>query len=254
MGRQYVQEQPQIIEKQEEPAKVPITIFPPCLIDQVYPEMAKALVALFEVLGFEVTVRDGATCCGQPAFNSGYAEPARTVARSFCESHRQDTSVVCPSGSCAAMVRVWYPQIIQDPLRFKVFELSEFIIAHGLGSKIRGTFPGKIGYHASCHTVRELRVQLTLKQIFPLLEGFEERELTPVCCGFGGLFCSRFHEVAQNISQSRIEAAEAQGIEVLVSNDPGCIMQLRGEVSRSNKNMKVLHLAEFAAQAMGLVL
>ena len=234
--------------------KKALTVFPPCLIDQVYPEMGLALVALLNVLGYEVTVREGSSCCGQPAFNSGYSEPARTVARSFCDTHQSDGEVLCPSGSCAAMVRVWYPEILEESAKCNVIEFSEFILREKLGEKISGKLPGKIAYHASCHTVRELKVDCSLKELFPKIEGFEEVRLAPVCCGFGGLFCARFPEVAGNISTSRIEMAEAQQVDLLVSNDPGCIMQLRTQAQKNGSKLRIMHLAEFAAQAMGLLI
>lgn len=144
-----------------------ISLFIPCLVDQVYPEIGIAMAKILNHLGCQLSYNNQQTCCGQPAFNAGHRDEARQVAKTFINAFGDTEVVVGPSGSCTAMVKNYYPSLFQgdkyqEPallLSKKIFEFSQFIVSHNLTEKISGNFNGRIGFHNSCHSAQELGVK-----------------------------------------------------------------------------------------------
>ena len=237
-----------------------VTVFIPCLIDQLYPEMGVALVNILKHLGYEVRYADEAVCCGQPAFNAGHHKEALSVASKFVSSLKNEETLVCPSGSCTAMVRRFYPELFLGQcqetearkLGTGLFEFSEFLAREGKLDKISGSAKGKVGFHNSCHATRELKLRAQPIDIMKRITGYELIEVEPVCCGFGGLFSIKFDEIAQGIAKTRLEMFTDKGAECIVSNDPGCIMHLKNEAKVLGNPLEILHLTEFVAKSMGL--
>jgi L-lactate dehydrogenase complex protein LldE len=243
-----------------------VIFFAPCLIDQLYPEMGMALVKLLRHFGFEVGFDSSITCCGQPAFNAGQVAEARSVARrvvkSLCSGVNAQSEVVCPSGSCTAMIRKYYPEVFngdrdQDSacsLGARVFELSEFLEQHNLVERLTGSCRKKVAFHNSCHSARELELRTQYRQLFSRIEGLEliDPSPEPVCCGFGGLFCQKFQGIAQGMAKTRLEMCRDSGAEEIVSNDPGCIMHLRTMAAEQGFTMPIRHTVEFLVDAMGV--
>jgi L-lactate dehydrogenase complex protein LldE len=239
-----------------------ISLFIPCLVETVYPEMGLAMVQVLKALGYTVSYKHGQTCCGQPAFNSGYRADATRVAATFLDIFDDSEVIVAPSGSCTAMVRNYFPPLFKDSLRYdqatavanRVYEFSEFLCRSGSIKKISGSFPGRIGFHNSCHSYRELRLDKEPMDVLARIEGFElvhpAEEFE--CCGFGGLFSVKFPGVAAGMAKFRLGAFTEHGINTLVSNDPGCIMHLRQEADSLGSKVKIIHLTEFLAEAMNL--
>ena len=234
----------------------------PCLVDQVYPEMAWSLVGILRHFGYEVKVEPRITCCGQPAFNSGQAEQAREVASSVLESLGTEGPIVCPSGSCTAMIRNFYTQLFRDTeleaaasaLSSRIEEFSEFMTKTGLAARLKAKASGKVAFHNSCHSLRELGIEQAPMELLRRVEGIElvALDAPPACCGFGGLFSVKFAPIAAGMTKSRLETFADRGVETLVSNDPGCIMQLRQRLGEQPFGFEVLHLTEFLARAMGV--
>jgi len=224
--------------------------------------MGVAMVGILERLGFTVDYNPDALCCGQPAFNAGHQEKAKGIARSLAVKFKPNCQIVCASGSCTAMVRNFYPSLFQGDrdevaaikMGENTFEFSEFLTKKsGLCEKISGTAQGRIGLHTSCHTVRELKSPSGPRQIMERISGIELIEVgADVCCGFGGLFCVKFKPIADAIARTRLEMFLDKGVDTIVSNDPGCIMHLRGEAEREGNKVKILHLTQFLADAMGV--
>lgn len=242
--------------------KINISLFIPCLVDQVYPEIGTDMVKILKYFGYSLKYNSKQTCCGQPAFNAGHLEEARKVATNFINIFNGDQIVVCPSGSCTGMVRNFYAQVFKDhPLAEKaaqvsqkVYEFSEFIVNENLINHIQGEFSGKIGFHNSCHSYRELGITDQPFNILNKIQGIEWAQPVgePVCCGFGGLFSVKFYQIAETMAKTRLEMFTNVGAEIIVSNDPGCIMHLRQEAKAKNLNIQILHLTEFLAKAMGI--
>jgi len=232
-----------------------VSVFIPCLVDQVYPEMGIAMVNLLRYFGYEVFYNKQQTCCGQPAFNAGQRKEALKVAGHFVEVFAEDGLIVSPSGSCTAMVRKYFPELFKEhhacetatALGGRVLEFSEFIQREDLIHKIRGKWKGRIGFHNSCHSYRELDIDDFPLQILKRIKGAElvQPQGEPVCCGFGGLFSFKFPAISGTMARSRLEQFTELDIRTIVSNDPGCIMHLRQEAKDKKMNIEILHMVEF---------
>ena len=234
-----------------------VSLFIPCLVDQVYPEIGLAMANVLRRLGVRLQYDSAQTCCGQPAFNAGYRNEALTVAEHFVEVFRDAENIVAPSGSCVAMVRNFYPHLFAGhakqeeaiALGQKVFEFSEFLVKQLGVQDVNATFKRKAGFHNSCHSFRELRLQ---EEPFALLRHVRGLELIvppgePVCCGFGGLFSLKFDAISSTMTRSRLETFEQLGVDTVISNDPGCVMQMRQEAKARGNKLEVLHLTEVLA-------
>ncbi len=236
-----------------------VSLFIPCLVDQVYPEMGLATVRLLERLGHEVDYDPRQTCCGQPAFNAGHHEEARAVAGVFLEVFGGSETIVCPSGSCVAMVRNFFPSLFEGlgehraavAVGGRVRELCEFLVAAGGADRLEGRLDGRFGFHNSCHASRELRLHDEPLALLSRVAGCEVvlPEGEPVCCGFGGLFSVKFEAIAAAMARSRVEVFRELGVDALISNDPGCIMHMRQECAEREIDLRVLHVAEFLDEA-----
>ena len=238
-----------------------VSLFVTCLVDLLYPEVGEATVSLLQALGLRVEFPSGQTCCGQPAFNSGFEEDARRVARNMLDSFADSEVVVSPSGSCTAMVRSYYPHLFEGTpdedrardLSNRTYELSEFIVdVHGI-SDLGGRWEGKATYHDSCHGLRELGLSGQGRKLLAGVSGLEliEMEHTDMCCGFGGTFALRLPAVATAMADEKLAAAEATNADVMVAGDAGCLMHLAGRVSRLGSRLRPMHLATLLAEARG---
>ncbi|HEY7661284.1 MAG TPA: (Fe-S)-binding protein [Actinomycetota bacterium] len=238
-----------------------VSLFVTCLVDLLYPEIGEATVALLEEAGVDVDVPAGQTCCGQPPYNSGYPDEARTIARTFLDAFEDATAVVTPSGSCAAMVRVTYPDLFRGTrderralaLAGRTFELSEYLV-DTLGAAPRGRLEARVTYHDSCHGLRELGLSGQGRHLLEGIDGLELVEMArpDACCGFGGTFSVRLPELATVMADDKLGQAEETGASVLVAGDAGCLMHLSGRGSRSGAPMRPVHLAVLLAEARGL--
>ncbi|MFN5064116.1 MAG: (Fe-S)-binding protein [Pseudomonadota bacterium] len=243
-----------------------VILFAPCLVDQLYPEMGIALVKLLQHLGFGVSFDSSVTCCGQPAFNAGQVEEAKSVARrvvrGLSSGPHAKYPVVCPSGSCTAMIRKYYPEVFHGErdegdaraLGARVFELSEFLRQHNLIDRLVGTYRKKIAFHNSCHSARELELRSQYRELFDRIDGVEliDPSPEPVCCGFGGLFCQKFQGISQGMAKTRLEMCRDAGAEEIVSNDPGCIMHLRTMAAQQGFDTPIRHTVELLVDAIGV--
>lgn len=247
-----------------------VGLFIPCYVDQLYPNVGMATVQTLERFGVEVEFPVAQTCCGQPMANTGCTEDARPLAEKFLDIFGQYEYVVCPSGSCTAMVRHHYDEYLEgrdgfDELKRKTFELSEFLVDVVKADHVAGRFPHKVGIHQSCHGLRELRLgsssELMVdrfakpRQLLESLDGIELVELNRAdeCCGFGGTFAVAEEAISCMMGNDRIDDHETSGTEVLTGVDMSCLMHLEGLVRRQRKPMRVMHLAEILVESQGEV-
>ncbi len=243
-----------------QPESMRVSLFIPCLVDQVYPEIGLAMARVLERLGFELHYDQRQTCCGQPAFNAGHASEARIVAEHFVDVFREAEVIVGPSGSCTAMVRHFYSRLFAGhpmtteaaDLSRRVFEFSEFLKQYVPADRIRGAFSAKVGFHNSCHSYRELGITDEHVAFLQHIRGLEWIRLPgePVCCGFGGLFSFKFAPIAETMAKTRLDMFIEAGCDTLLSNDPGCIMHMRQEVQARDLPLRIMHLAELLDRAM----
>lgn len=240
-----------------------VVLFPTCLGDVVARQTVADAAQVLARLGFAVRHPRGATCCGQPAFNSGHDVPARAVARATLHA-LDDGSVdpiLVPSGSCTSMVRLHWRELFhktddaEAALRIarRVRELSSFLAEQSSAiAALQPRLTARVAYHDSCHMLRELRIREEPRAVLATIEGVELVELAggERCCGFGGTFSVRYPEVSVAMADAKLQELEPAGIDLLVSADPGCLMQLGGRLSREGSPVRAVHLATVLAEAI----
>ncbi|WCJ58795.1 (Fe-S)-binding protein [Fontisphaera persica] len=237
-----------------------ITLFIPCFIDQFYPQVGVSVVKILEKLGHAVEYPEAQTCCGQPAFNSGLWDEARAVAEHALDVFQSAEVIVTPSGSCGAMLRVFYPQLFAGTPRYdlacavgrKTFEFSEFLVRRLGVTDVGAEFKGRATFHDGCHGLRELGVKDEPRQLLRQVRGLELVEMDPpeVCCGFGGTFAVKFPMISTAMGEGKCQAIAGTGADYVISLDSSCLMHLQGLLARQGKNIRCLHLAEVLAQSL----
>jgi L-lactate dehydrogenase complex protein LldE len=239
-----------------------VALFVTCLVDLLYPEVGEATVALLEDAGVTVEFPASQTCCGQPPFNAGFPDDARRIARTLLDAFERAEAVVCPSGSCAAMVRSHYPRLFRGTadeeragaLAARTFELSEFLVDVLEIAPSGGRLEGRATFHDSCHGLRELGLTGQGRRLLEGIQGLELVEMArpQACCGFGGTFSVRLPELATVMADDKLAQAEDTGADYLVAGDAGCLMHVAGRRSRRGSSMRPVHLAVLLAEARGL--
>lgn len=235
-----------------------VHFFVTCLGDQFFPESGECAVRVLRRLGVDVVFNPAQTCCGQPAFNTGYRDEAREVAARMLDLFDDAEYVVAPSGSCSTMVKVFYHELFAgDPVREqkarklgeRFFEFSEFLVRILKVEDVGARFPHRVTYHDSCHLLRELGISDEPRKLIRAVHGvdFVEMQDYRLCCGFGGTFSVKFPEVSVAMGEDKIRAAVESGAEYLVANDSGCLMHISGLIHRENLPLKTMHLAQLLA-------
>jgi L-lactate dehydrogenase complex protein LldE len=235
-----------------------VSLFVTCVIDQLFPKVGIAAVEVLERLGFQVEFPERQTCCGQPAFNSGYREEAKQVARHFLDVFRDAEYVVVPSGSCASMIAHHFEDLFEkEPemlartreLEPKVFEFSKFLTDVAGVTDVGARLDEVATYHDSCHALREFQIKDGPRRLLANVRGLELREMDAAeeCCGFGGTFSIKFAEISGGMARTKIESILRTGASTVISIDSSCLMQLQGALSRAGLPIRTMHLAEVLA-------
>ena len=238
-----------------------VALFIPCFVDQLFPNVAIAMVNVLRRLNVEVDYPQAQTCCGQPAFNTGYWDEARTLAQRHCEVFARADTIVCPSGSCTAMVRNFYNELFHGPdsaewrerfarVQPRVREFSEFIVNELGVDDVGARFPARVTYHDACHLLRELHISDEPRRLIRAVTDvdFVEMDAPDTCCGFGGTFSVKYGEISNAILEEKIARIAASGVEYVIANDSSCLMQIAGGLSRARSPVKTMHLAELLAK------
>jgi L-lactate dehydrogenase complex protein LldE len=235
-----------------------VSIFVPCFVDQLLPEVAVDTVKVLRRLGYIVDFPEGQTCCGQPAFNTGYWNDARPCAEHFVTVFKGAEVVVCPSGSCVTMVRKFYADLLVSSrlreealaLSGRTFELSEFLVKMAGIIDAGAHFPHTVTYHASCHGLRELGVRDEPLQLLRHVDGLKLIEMarSDECCGFGGTFAAKFADISAAMGTSKAENVAATGAEFVTAIDPSCLLHLQGILGKCQAQVQTIHLASILAQ------
>ncbi|MFG6120025.1 (Fe-S)-binding protein [Thalassobacillus sp. B23F22_16] len=235
-----------------------VSLFITCLCDIMSSDVGKDTVEILEKMGCEVDFPELQTCCGQPAYNSGYLKESKESMKQMMRAFQDSEYVVGPSGSCVSMLHE-YPHIFKgDPeweeaandLAGKSYELTQFLVdimgVTDVGSKFKGT----VTYHPSCHMTRLLGVKDAPMTLLENVKGLEFVEL-PVkedCCGFGGTFAVKNPVISEQMVQEKTEHVTETGAEYLVGGDMGCLMNIGGRLTRNGQSVKVLHIANILNQ------
>jgi L-lactate dehydrogenase complex protein LldE len=231
------------------------SLFVTCIIDQLYPEVGVSAVRVLRRLGVDVSFPSDQTCCGQPLYNAGFTRQARQLARRVLSSFGDSQYVVVPSGSCAAMMRVFYLDLFEeDPelqpqaqeMASRVYEFSQFLSQVLQVDDVGASRGGRAVYHPSCHLLREMEVREAPQRLLRGVSGLELVDLTQAdsCCGFGGAFSVKYPHISQEMAEEKAANVASTGADTLVSCDMGCLMNIGGVLSRQGHDIKVRHLAQ----------
>ena len=237
-----------------------VSLFITCLVDQLCPNVGVSMVEVLRRVGCEVVFDERQTCCGQPAFNAGYRNEAVKFAKRFIEIFEQSESeaIVSPSGSCTSMVKHFHELFPDDEkwreraekIAARSYELSGFLVNVLKIDDVGASSIGRITWHDACHGLRDLGIQDEPRRLLKNVKGVEFVELPDanVCCGFGGTFSVKFPEISSGMADNKVEAIDKADVNMVVSGDSSCLMQIGGRLSRLGSKVETIHLAEILAK------
>jgi L-lactate dehydrogenase complex protein LldE len=234
-----------------------VGLFVTCLVDVIRPSVGFAAVKLLEAAGCKVIV-PAQTCCGQPAYNSGDRSTAKRLARQAIEAFEDCDYVVAPSGPWGGMLIKHYPQLFagepdlaERAGRFaaKSHELVSFLTDVMGVDKVAARYEGTVAYHDSCAGLRELGIKAQPRRLLAGVEGLTlvELEQAEVCCGFGGLFATKYGELSNAIVSRKVDDIRSAEVDTVLAGDLGCLMNMAGRLSREGSPIKARHVAEILA-------
>jgi L-lactate dehydrogenase complex protein LldE len=240
---------------------VRVGLFVTCLVDLMRPSIGFAAVKLLEDAGCTVEV-PVQTCCGQPAYNTGDRGTTRDLAERVVESFRGFDYVVAPSGSCAGMIKVHYPELFMDDpnwapraneLASRTWELTSFLVDVMGVKSVSAQFDGVVTYHDSCSGLRELDVKQQPRRLLASIPGLEIVEMSDseVCCGFGGTFAVKYADISNAIVSEKTKNIAETGAPMVLAGDLGCLMNMAGKLSREGRPVAARHVAEVLAGMTG---
>lgn len=239
-----------------------VYLFGTCVLDLFFPDAGMDAIRLLEREGIRVHFPQGQSCCGQPAYTSGYTDDAREVARAQLALFARDWPVVVPSGSCAGMFRHHYPELFAgepdtlkqvDALSARTYELAEFLLeVCKIRLEDRGD-PVKVALHTSCSARREMGTHVHGRALLAQLEQVErvDHDHESECCGFGGTFSVRMPDIAGAMVRDKTAALKGSGATEVVSADCGCLLNINGAFEKQYERLRGEHLASFLLRRSG---
>lgn len=241
-----------------------IALFATCLADALFPNAAKATVALLERLGHEVVFPVGQTCCGQMHVNTGYLDEALPLVRQHIDTFEPYEVAVAPSGSCVGSVRHQHAMVARragdtalaeraDAVAARTYELSELLVDVLGVTDVGAHYPHRVTYHPTCHSLRLLRVGDKPLQLLREVRGLDLIELpqADVCCGFGGTFSVKNADTSTAMLADKMANVLTTRAEVCTAGDSSCLMHIGGGLSRMKTGVRTVHLAEILASTEG---
>ena len=235
-----------------------VALFVTCLVDFFRPTIGFAAVKLLEAAGCTVEVPRAQTCCGQPAYNSGDRANAKAIALQVLDAFEGYDHVVAPSGSCAGMIRVHYPELFADDpavlpraqdLAARSWELVSFLVDVCGMRAVSARWDRRVAYHDACSGLRELGVRDQPRRLLASVGGLSLNELAgaETCCGFGGTFCVKYPDISDKmVSDKEAEIVKTRAAAVL-AGDLGCLLNIAGKLHRHGRRIEVRHVAEVLA-------
>ena len=235
-----------------------VDLFIPCFIDQLYPQTAFNVIKILKKAGVHAEYNPEQTCCGQPAFNSGYWNETKSLAKKFIHDFKGERLIVSPSASCSSFIRNYYSELIsKDDLEYelnlqlknRMFELTDFLVNKIGFTDFGAIFPHKVCYHDACSALREYGVKKEPRSLLSKVKGLElvEMEETDTCCGFGGTFSAKFKSISSAMTEQKVENALKTGAEYIISTESSCLMNLEGYIQKQKLPIKPIHIADILA-------
>lgn len=238
-----------------------VAAFIPCFIDQFYPNTAFSFIKVLQKAGCTVDYNPGQTCCGQPAFNSGYWKEAKSLAVKWLDDFSNAELIVSPSASCTGFIRNNYSKLFSDEQSIleqvkemtpRIFELSDFLVNYLHISDFGAVFNHRVTFHDSCSGLREYGIKSEPRILLQQVAGLElvEMENTTTCCGFGGTFAAKFHHISTAMTEQKVENALKTGAEYIVSTEASCLMNMEAYSRKQKLPIKTIHLADVLATGL----
>ena len=234
-----------------------VQLFIPCFVDQLYPQTAFNMVKVLEKACCDVEYNTNQTCCGQPAFNAGFWEEAKSVATKFIKDFDSTDYIVAPSASCVGFVRNYYGQLFENSsqhnlvknLTARTFEFTEFLTGVLKIENYGAELNVKATYHDSCAGLRECKIKEGPRNLLKKVKGLELFEMneTETCCGFGGTFAVKFEDISNAMADQKIKQALNTGATHIISTDLSCLMHLQGIISKKAHPLTTMHIADVLA-------
>ncbi len=232
-----------------------IQLFIPCYIDQLYPETGFNTIKVLEKAGCHVHYNPQQTCCGQPAFNSGYWKEASSLAEKFLSDFQPDMPIVSPSGSCSSFVIHHYHKLLaekpdlllqHEKMKNGIYELSDFLVNKLKIENLGASFPHKVTFHDSCSALREYGIKDEPRKLLAQVAGLEliEMEECDTCCGFGGTFAVKNKSISVAMAENKVRNALKTGAEYIISTEASCLMNINGYIAKHKLPVKGVHLAD----------
>ena len=238
-----------------------IQLFIPCYIDQLYPETGFNTIKILEKAGCHVHYNPKQTCCGQPAFNSGYWKEAAQLAEKFLTDFNPDLPIVSPSGSCSSFIIHHYQKVLTDrpdlldrhlKMKDKIYELSDFLVNIIKVKDLGAIFPHTVTFHDSCSALREYGIKDEPRILLSHVEGLKliEMEESETCCGFGGTFAVKNNAISSAMAEKKVLNALATNAEYIVSTEASCLLNINSYCAKNKLPIKGIHLADILASGL----
>jgi len=238
---------------------VNVQLFIPCFVDQLYPNVGLNSVKILEKLGCTVSYNRGQTCCGQPAFNSGFMHECKSVSKKFIKDFKGDDYIVSPSGSCVGFVRNSFDTVFEGSRKLakaqqvgkRAFEITEFIVdilgVEDLGAK----FDAQATYHDACGALRECKIKEAPRKLLANVEGLRLTEMqeSETCCGFGGTFAIKYDQISLGMAHTKVQSAVDIGATHIISTDVSCLMHIDGFIEKQGIELKTAHIVDILASS-----
>lgn len=234
-----------------------VQLFIPCFVNQLYPQTGMNMVKVLEKLGCNVTYNTKQTCCGQPAFNAGYWDEAKSVATKFLHDFDGEGYIVAPSGSCTGYARNYYERLFDNSaehnlslkVRSNMYEFTEFLTEVLKVENLNATLNGKATYHDACGALRECGIKQGPRKLLQNVKGLElvEMKECETCCGFGGTFAVKYEPISIGMAQTKVQSALDTGAQYMISTDVSCMMHIQGYIDKNNIPMQTMHIADVLA-------
>lgn len=235
-----------------------VALFVTCLVDLFRPTVGFAAIKLLEEAGCTVGVPRNQACCGQPAYNSGDRVNAKAIALQVFDAFAGYDFVVAPSGSCAGMLRIHYPELFADDpenlprareLAHRSWELISFLADVCGVERVAAHWERRVTYHDACSGLRELDIKRQPRRLLASVSGLSLNEApgAEVCCGFGGTFCIKYPEISDRMVTDKAADIVATGADAVLAGDLGCLLNIAGKLCRQGRQIEARHVAEVLA-------
>lgn len=234
-----------------------VEIFIPCFIDQLFPETGFNMIKVLEHAGCTVHYNPEQTCCGQPAFNSGFVKESQDLADKFLHDFNSNRVIVSPGGSCTGFIKNYYPALFEDPdkkaqaqnLSSRIFDITDFLVNKINVRNFNSTFPHKVAIHTACSAMREYGLQDEPHTLLKQVKNLELLELrdTETCCGFGGSFSMKHHAISTAMVEQKVQSAIETGATHITSTEASCLMNIGAYIEKQKLPITPIHIVDILA-------